>query len=270
MQKLLTLIFFLLTIFNCYPQSKNKGYIALSIGPALPVGNFGSKDLNSNWSGFANIGEFANFSFSHLIVKHVGFSVIWHGQRNPLNTKSLAGEFSKHPIYQLQFVASDGTTPPPPSPPSYKYYKNWKFDKGSWLCGSLLIGGYSSFPVKKLTNLSFISKALIGVVFAKSPKLNGTSTSDTSSARAEQTSSSGSGFSYLISGGIKYDLKKICFLVNLDYLATNKIRFHDIKSTLTTVEDPNGLPSYQQSSVTTDGRQNIGTINLSIGIGLRL
>jgi hypothetical protein len=188
-----------------------------------------------------------------------------------LNTKALENGFSQAKFSQFVFFSSDGTIPPPP-PSSYTTYPNWKFDKHAWLAASLLAGCYAEFASHS-SSLSFIFKGMIGGVYASSPKLSGKSITDTATASYEQTSKSGIGFTYLVSGGIKYQLsKKLSLYSDLEYAGTNNIKFKKIKTSFLATHASSYSPSYSvvQSIVTADGKQKISNINFRIGIGLQL
>ena len=114
---------------------------------------------------------------------------------------------------------------------------------------------------------------MIGGVYASSPKVNGSSVTDTATARYQQNSRSGFGFTYLLSGGIKCHLsKKLSLFGDLEYAATNDIKFKNLKTIFFTTHGTPGYPDYSmaQTTRTTDGKQTIANINLHIGIGLKL
>jgi hypothetical protein len=262
---------FLLISLNSFSQNNiDKGSFAVSIGPAFPVGAYAAKDLSKPSSGFAKIGQSASVTYDRLLEKHFGFSAALHLQRNPLNTKAFETIFSQTKIYQ-GFWAGSPNQPPPSLP--YTIYPNWKFEKRSWFFGSLRLGAFAQFYPKGSSNIVFITKAMIGVIYAASPRLVGNSITDTATAHIEQSKSSAFGFTYSVSGGIKYNLhKRVFLLTNLEFMGTNNIRFRDVKVSIITFKGSPGSPDYsgQQSLTTTDGKQVISSLNINIGIGLRL
>src|SRR5260221_7001671 len=270
MKKNYLLTFALILIaFNCFAQNKNNGTFVFSVGPSFPVGNYSIKDITNNSAGLAKPGETASLSFYSQRKKQFGFIVAIQAQRNPLNTKALENGFSKAQFSRSVFFSSNGTTAPPPS---YTTYPNWKFDKHAWLAASLLAGCYAEFASRN-SSLSFIFKGMIGGVYASSPKVNGKSITDTATAYYEQNSKSGIGISYLMGGGIKYQLsKKLSLHGELEYAESNDIKFKKIKTVLFTSHSSPGSPNYSvaQSIVTANGTQKITSINFRIGIGLRL
>jgi len=254
---------------NCFTQ-KNNGALVFSIGPSLPIGDYSSTDIMNSSAGLAKAGEIVSFSFYSKRKKQFGFTAAIQAQRNPLNTKELENDFSQAQFGQSFVFASNGSTPPPP--PSYTKYPNWKFDKHAWFTASLLVGCYAEF-VSHNPSLSFITKLMIGGVYASSPKVNGSSITDTATARYQQNSRSGFGFTYLLSGGIKCHLsKKLSLFGDLEYAATNDIKFKDLKTSFFSTHGSPGSPNYSSAYATrtTDGEQIIANINLRIGIGLHL
>jgi len=267
----------LLAFFLCSTQVsfvlsqtiKDGGSISLLVGPAFPTGKFSSTDLYDKSSGFAKIGESALISYSNLLSKEWGISVDILGQRNPLNTSAFENTFSQLKLYQGFSLGPDRNNPPPVA---YSVYSNWKFEKKAWLFGALLLGGNGQFAVGNSTKFQLLAKTSLGMVYVKLPGLNGSSITDTATAHIEQSKSSGFGFIYSISGGLNYYLNKSVFLSSaLKYVGTNEITFKDVKTTLTTIKASGSLGySIQQSVTTSDGRQMMSSINLSVGVGIKL
>src|SRR5687768_8132734 len=135
-----------------------------------------------------------------------------------------------------------------------------------------MAGGYGEFSSPSST-ISFTTKGLVGVIYAKSPPLSGSSTTDTAAAHLEQSSSSAFGFAYLLSAGTRYPVgKRISLLLNLEYLGTNNIKFDDLTQKITTIKASPGGPNSSISQAVTSGysKQTIGSLNVNIGIGLAL
>lgn len=271
MQKTLLLTFSLLLLaFQSIAQGLfGKHTIAISVGPSVPVGAFADKKTTQETAGFAQTGLQVNASYVHRVSKHFGIAAMLFGQRHALDTKAMEQEFA-----QMGFSTGVYTGPDPfPTPePTYTYYPNWQFDKNAWLTGSLLLGVEGGFPVKGSRALSIITRAMLGAAYATSPELEGSSVTDTATARYEMESGSGFGLSYLLRGGIQYGVNdKISLLFSADYLGTSGITFPDVKATFTAAKYDNGFPSQMsQSTITADGRQKIATVNFNIGIGLKL
>jgi hypothetical protein len=271
-----TLLLFSLAAFQITfvfsQRIKDKGCISISVGPALPAGKFSSKDLNDKLSGFTKMGESVSISYSKLLSKNWGIAIDVRGQRNPLNTTALQNSLSSSTIYQGIPVAGSGLNFPPPQF-TQVVYPNWQFEKQAWLYGALLLGPTAQFTVDQSKKITLITNAMIGAVYAKSPVIKGSSITDTATARIEQSKSSAFGFIYSFSGGINYSLNKKIFLsAALTYAGTNQITFKDVTSSLFTTKGNFTSASFsaQQSTTTADGKQPISSINLLLGIGIKL
>ena len=272
MKKML-LVFFLYSIQVSFVFSqaiKNRGSISLLVGAAFPVGKFSGTDLYDKSSGFANTGESVYASYSKLLSKNWGISVDILAQRNPLNTGAFENKFSQLKIYQGFSLGSDPNNPPPAA---YSIYPNWKFEKKAWLYGAFFVGVNGRFAIGDSKKIDLVLKAMPGIVYAKSPELKGSSFTDTATAVIIQSKSSGFGFIYSISGGLNYHLTRSLFLSSdVKYVGTNQITFKDIKATLTTTKGSYNSQGYsiQQSVTTVDSKQIISSINLSVGVGIKL
>ena len=260
----------LVFIFSYSQTSPNKGYASFSIGPSFPVSDFGNDDILNNSSGLAKGGQLVNFSYSRLLGKRLGITASLHGQRNPLNTGSMEKQFSQTGISQGLWFISDPNQPLPPI--SYTIYPNWEFEKGSWLMGSLLLGGYGEFPLGN-DKIALTAKALAGLAYVSAPAIKGSSITDTATAHIEQTKSSAWGPVYSVGSGLKFDInEKLSLLTQLEYITTANLSFDDVKATLTTTRGTQGTPEFSvaQSVATGQARQTISSINLQFGIALKL
>ncbi len=270
MRNVVSLMIGLLFALSSFSQKNNK-YFSVVTGASLPIGNFGNDDITDDKAGVAKLGQAGSISYAQLTGKKLGFAITIQGQRSPIDTKAAEKKFSELNFNRgILSVGTDPNQPPPPSPPVK--YPNWKFEKRSWLSGALLLGGYGEFTAVGSSGFSFITKAMLGPVYAESPAIKGSSITDTATAVYEQTSSSSFGLAYLLSGGIKLHLnKRLYFLTSLEYMGTNNMTFDDIEATLTTTKGtPGGGFTISQSKVTGSGKQTISTINLVAGIAFRL
>lgn len=270
-QVLLFLFAFIIHTTSAFSQTNNRGSVALLIGPASPTGHFGNNKLYEESPGFAKTGETISLEYTKAFSKHWTVLINLAGQRNPINTAAFESGFSKAKIYQGFYFGSDPNNPP--SQNNYKIYPNWKFDKKSWLYGTLQVGVKGQFPVNKQNKTWLTTDASLGVLYATSPQLKGSSITDTASAIITQGKSTGFGMSYSIGGGIRYYLNnKLFFTTILKYTGSNKVSFKDVKTTLTTTKGTIGSPDYSisQSTVTTNGKQTFNSISLLLGIGIIL
>ena len=270
MKKISLLIFIALfqTTF-IFSQINNRSNFSFTVGPAIPIGHFANTNLYDGTSGFAKTGEAISFSYDRPIAKKLSFLINLSGQRNPINKSAFESSFSKAKIYQGFTFGSDPNNPPIQT--NAAIYPNWKFEKSSWLYAALQLGGKAQFPLNEQKNIHFIANATIGALYAKSPDLKGSSTTDTATANITQSSRTGFGLIYSLGGGIQYQVNQRVFLTTtLNYTGTNNITIKNIKSTLTTTKGAIGASgsSVQQSTTTANGKQSISSLNCLIGFGI--
>ena len=272
MKKILLFLFaFVIQATSSFSQVNNSGSVALIIGPAFPTGPFGNTNLYDKSSGFAKTGENISLEYAKAFSKHWSILINLAGERNPINTQAFENSFSKAKIYQGIYSGSDLNNPPLQN--NYKIYPNWKFDHKSWLYGTLQVGAKGQFSVDKQNKTWLTSQVSIGVLYAASPQLKGSSVTDTASAIITQSKRTGFGMSYSFGGGIKYYCsKKLFFTTILKYTGSNKVTFKDVKTSIITTHGTYGSPDYfsSQSINTTNGKQTFSSISLLLGFGIIL
>lgn len=234
MKNLLTLmVILLLNTFSSFSQ--DKGYIALSLGPSIPLGDFASKDMDKESAGFAKAGAIFDISFGYKLGKHFGISGLLRGQANKTDAQAMANEIA-------------GKIP---------FDMNVRVESETWSVGALMVGGYGSFPVDK--KISIESRLMIGFLSANMPKVTFNLSTTDESAWVKRSSSTGSSFAYLIGAGIKYDAgKRVCVLANLDYLGANP-QYNDVETTTS-------FGDYSKDNFS----QTLGSFNIGFGVGYRL
>ncbi|MFN5335325.1 MAG: hypothetical protein ACK5BV_09075, partial [Bacteroidota bacterium] len=173
MKNLLLLVSFLVfNIFHSFAQ--DKGYIAISVGPSFPTGDFASKDMDNESAGFAKTGAIFDLSFAYKIGKNFGVTALLRGQSNKVDAQAIADEVSKQ-------LTSDITG---------------TVRTSSWGVGGFLVGGYGSFPVAK--QLSFDSRLMAGFISATSPDMTINLSGTGGSGWVKQNTASGTAFAYLL------------------------------------------------------------------------
>jgi hypothetical protein len=272
-------VILVLMIRLSYAQTiPDKNTLSFSIGASFPVGNFSSTDPSNNLSGYAVPGISANFSFNHKLNKQLSLTAMLYGQRNGINTKTLADQLDKSYIFPI--AISTGS----PYFPSgdQKVYFNWNIEKKYWYLESVMLGVTEELPFKKNNKLSLVVKALIGAAYAQSPTLNGKSITDTSYSVFYQSGATAFGFSYLLSTGIKYKLSDKLFLkLDAFYFGTSRLNFKKITQNIATTYgglvvpgvytlSNSYMPAIWESSTTEPNKQPFGTLNISTGIALIL
>ena len=231
--------------------------LSISVGAASPYGDFGSTDIKNPLSGAAKLGATLDISYAYKITKILGITGLVRTQMNATNTDVLANE--------LKTQAGD----------------NRKMESTSWLSGSALVGWTFGIPITE--NFSIETRAMMGYSRIASPKVT---ISNDSGYTFTHTSSTGA-FSYLLGGGLKYNLsERLCVMANVDYFNAYA-EFREVDVTITGPADPL-LPSTQTGFAFIDNLpldkldkrklsdlekrnfvQSVETLNVTVGVGLR-
>ncbi len=222
----------ILTITNSFAQ--NKGYLALSAGPSIPIGEFASKDPNNTKAGCATTGVSLNLSFAYKLGKKLGLAALLRSQSNSFDNEAFENEL------ETQTGAS------------------WTIDSKPYTTRGFMLGGYGAFPISE--TVSFNTRALFGFLSTNSYELTSSIDNSGGAAWFKISSVSATSFAYLLGGGFKFDVSEnVCMLINIDYLQT-KPEFRNIQIT----SSNGGPPSKATAS------QEMSTINIELGIGIRL
>jgi len=215
----------------------NKGYIGISLGPSVPLGDLGSQDVDNEAAGWATTGAVFDLSFAtKLGAGNFGISAMLRGQANPTDAQALADEFANQYPGILWTVESD-----------------------AWSIGGLMFGGYSSIPISD--NFFWDSRVMIGFLGANSPMIKVTGSNLIASATVTQESAGAVAFAFQIGTGFKLDLgSRFALTTTIDFLSANP-EFADVKTTL----NDGGFitESYDTFS------QNLTTFNWTGGIAFR-
>jgi hypothetical protein len=279
MNKFITIVIFLLTGLASYCQQQpQKSYFDILIGPSIPLGKLANKDGDSRKAGFAKTGEYLKLSAIRPIKKMFSFVAVIQVQRNPLSTTAVENFASKINEPSLNFGSGFPPLPPPPPPPSPSTsegaFKNWHFNNSSWTSTSLMIGAIRDIGFKQHQQLSAFVGIYTGGVYCWSPKIHGESKSDTANATFTQSSSSGIGFAYSATTGLKYSLNtKTKLIFNVDYFGTTNIKFSDVKTNMNASRMGtfgSGLPTAWAWQMTADAKQAIQSINIGLGLSFLL
>jgi hypothetical protein len=270
MKKMLLSLIGLCGLVVAYSQvDYNKNSLSFSLGSSIPIGNFGSTSTSNKYAGYAKIGEAVNLTIAHKLSRKIALVGTLYGQRNALNTALLAKQYEKVaiPFYY------NGNGP--------NYYPNWSFNKKSWYIGSLLLGLNTELLNTQRGKLSVTAKVLAGLAYVQLPELNGNSKTDTSFLVIKQSSATSFAMAYQVGIGINYKCSnKWMLLANVEYFGTNTITFKNITEFIAATSGGLIVPGYysvsnsrmppQVLSQTGYIRQPIGTLNICVGIGLRL
>jgi len=229
-----TILICLLLLSNNIVLAQDKGYIAVSVGPSIPIGDFASKNINNVSAGFAAGGAIFDISFAYKFGKNFGLSAMLHGQANGIDEVALESSYNK------QIGGS------------------WNVRSKPWSIGGLMFGAYGSFPISE--KVSFDTRAMVGFLSATSPELNITLNGSGGAAWVKQSAETALPFSVLLGGGFKFDVRKrVCLLLNMEYIAA-KPEFRNVEIT----SSNGGAPETSTYS------QSIRAINFGFGLGLRI
>jgi len=257
---------FLLIMLACSSTiqcwSQKNGTLHLSLGGALPVGKFASKDAGDPASGLANLGSLAEIGYSHPVGTHhwgitVGISGRLNGIDNKANTSLLQQTY-----------------------PGY----SWSVPNSHWKAMSAMTGVYYHIPITPKFDIQ--TDLSLGAAICYIPDYTLTGLLDTATTGpnpsdmivAKVNKVHTTTFSARAGAGMIYHLnRRLQLLAHLDfwYLKPN---FKNVTQTLAVAHhlvvpgylSLNNFTSISYYGDTHDYKQNMSTINLSVGLGLSL
>jgi hypothetical protein len=258
----LTLTVLWLSSSNCIAQQH--GFLSLSVGPAIPAGEFANGDPNSRASGLALPGGLIDLTFKKDIPHSpLGFMVSLRARMNPISASDNLA------IFRAQY-------------PDY----NWSIDKHSWEAAALMVGLYHQSPLCKR---AFLEEGLmVGVAEAVLPDVTVTGIKDTGAnhiisdyIQAHSKKTTATTFSALFKFGGGYRLTdKLSLVAHIDfwYLEPN---FGNLTQILIHAQGFNvpvnsgnfslaDASSVTYSSFTMGYAQKMNSFDLAIGLSLRL
>jgi len=214
---------------------QDKGYIAVSIGPSFPSGDFGSKDVNNEAAGLATTGVIVDLTYAQKFGKNLGMTLMLRGQANGVDAQPLIDE-----LYNQSPQAS------------------WTADHGTWGIGGFMGGLYGSYPMGESGKVTFDIRAMMGYINATSPEITvyGNYLGSTFWVRTE--SADAGAFAYLVGAGIKFGIGgHLALLLNFDYLGATP-EFVDVGTY-------SSIGTYTEDTY----QQKFGTVNVGVGVGYR-
>ncbi len=231
-QFLLSILMVFITVIG---YSQDKGYIAVSVGPSFPSGDFGSKDVNNESAGLATTGAIFDITFAQKFGKNLGMTLMLRGQANGVDTDPLVNE--------LIAEAPDAS---------------WSAEAETWGIGGFLGGLYGSFPMGASGKVTFDTRAMIGYINATSPQITIYGNYLGTPFWVNTESASAGAFAYLLGAGFRFNLgNHFCILTNLDYLGARP-EFYDVATT-------SSIGTYETNTY----QQKFGTMNVGVGLGYR-
>jgi hypothetical protein len=220
---------------NCVNCMKaDNGYINLFIGPGIALGDFGSKDIGNNSSGFAEKGYNVELNGGYHLTKSLDLSAKCIYSLFNYDVSGMLSSYS---------VKYPGTT--------------WKSLGREWE----LIGGLAGFSYLQPLGKNFIAnvKVLGGVMQSTAPELTLKSSDGASFTESKRSASS---FAYLFSVGGTYPIGNLIDLAgNIEYISTAPTFNNVTQSFNPSVDSP--------VTTTSNIKQNIGMLAFDIGVRLK-
>ena len=245
-----------ISLVACRALGQPKGALSLSLGPAIPLGDFASMNGFSSTSGLADIGAAAALEYRHPIHNtRFGWTASVRGDFNPVSKSATEAPF------KAQF-------------PGYQ----WSMNNSHWTTIAALIGEYYELPLSpKLSAQVFLG---IGVAECWSPKQNITGIRDsvgfgaTDLVQATLHSVSATTFTALAGAGIAYKWNTRWSLSARAGYEWLKPDFHNVNAQIFWVQrlivpgilSPSNGGSTSAFSTTHDYTQPMATVDIAVGV----
>jgi hypothetical protein len=258
----LLLVIVICLLFSIDAFSQSKDWLSLSVGGSFPVGAFASKNGNDPQSGTADPGGLIDLSYMHPLGKGgFGLTAALRGRMNLIDQSATTAALAS---------TDDGY--------------QWSGKKAYWKTAALMVGAYYHVPVAKRWQVT--GSVLLGAADNRLPRYtitglknaNSTDPADVSLIELSTNGVSAVSFAALLKAGITYQLtRRYCLVAN--------IGFWDLKPTFKNVTvvgaEANGFPipglytlnaatMVVVNSYTYDYRQPMNSVDLSVGIAMRL
>jgi hypothetical protein len=237
--KKLTLLFAAFLLWASHTHAQDKGFVAIHLGPSLPMGDLAGKSLSDPSAGFAKTGYQFDASFGYKLADKFGVTTMIRRQSLGYDVDAIAGPL-------MLFSALFGS--------------QLTVESTNWGISSLLAGGYGDFAIGE--KIAINPRLMVGLSRVSLPEITiegsvmGTPIEMTTSADAAMS------FSYLLGAGGRYNVsEKIFVSANLDYLGA-KANFKNIKTT----SSAGGMVTTEDGGA---HKQSIATFNIGVGAGLR-
>jgi len=247
-------------VSNVHGQTKSKWSIGAAFGIASPSGKFGNTDIFDSTSAFATTGLAFNVDAVYKLNKHIGFSLLFTGQQNIVDTKTMVNKIEK---------AVPGAF--------------FNIKSGDWNIGKIMGGINLSVPLDQNEKITAFVRLMAGVMKTTLPKITITEVyySDSlGNAAVSQSSYAKKSldwtFAWLAGVGIQYNLSKNYFLhASIDYSASSpKVPYYPVGTRIgaTGFYPISGSPYPTMllgASSSPTYKQPINSFNMCAGIGIR-
>jgi len=176
--------------FQQEQEQPKRGYIGISIGAAMPTGEFASDDIDGEYSGYAKTGlSLQLINFGYTFGSNIGIAGMWTGNAFNVNGEEM-----------IQDLGLGGLT----------------IQSDPWSFGALMFGLLISLPADKF-NVDF--RAMLGYGYAKAPELSFTGYIEGELINITQKSASANAVAYDFGMGFRIPLSRlICVNILIDYV----------------------------------------------------
>lgn len=247
-----------LSFFSCLAQ-KN-GTLSLSLGPAIPVGEFANKSAIDEKSGLAKIGWLADLSYTHPIgKKNFGFMATLRGRINGMDTKAATDLYAT----------------------AYPQYR-WSATTSHWKAVAVMAGGYYHFQVSPKIEIPVALLAGVAKSYFDAQSVTGIRDSanfgPVDLILAKVNKADATTFSGMLQAGMIYKLGKRCALTaHVDYWYINPT-FKNVTATVVFAQglivpgylSPNNATSISYASETRNYQQPMSSVNVTVGLAYEL
>jgi len=226
---------------NIYPHRprdfSEKLVIGFSGGPATPLDEFASQDVNSIKSGLAKTGFFFQANSVLKLNQYFGFTFDYHYQAHAFSDGLIASQLNN--IYRGNPFFTTTST--------------------KWKIRGFFGGIHICLPVKSIDHLSFDINLAAGVPKVTLPELNIVAKGTGGAVTVTQYLSVTTAPTFLGGLGLKYRVQEnVAFTVYVNYLQT-KAQFTNVYTLAT-----NGVYSYDNYT------QKISTLNVQFGLSFMI
>jgi hypothetical protein len=243
--KILAVFFSLFLSIGLFAQEASKR-LTLSVAPALPLGDWASKNASIDQAGYAASGQSFTLRYSNDFSKNWGWYLMVKGQRNQLKAEKLEDYYSKQSLWGTQV-------------------NNWTFKKKNWMTATAMSGIYRIIPTGKRS--LFLPELGLGLIYAKLPDFLGTANEQNKLAAVTRKGKHGVGLAYSLGLSTRHPLnEKWNLFSSLAYFGSSRVKFTDVQTTHAYAD---GVSAFQ-ATVTRDHRQVFSSVNLYIGASMRL
>ena len=226
-------------------QKVKEGFLLVSLGANIPLGNLAEKDMENPDAGLAKTGLDFRFSGGYQILKNLGLIGQISSNSFPVDVKKIADYSAKqYPGISYSVTSNSG-----------------------WKLINLGVGVYGYFPFGLEEKLIFVPKVIVGFSNSSSPAYSITAYNKSNGITSSISGNQEIGFAespiftYVLGAGVNYNIGKKMFINgNVEYLGSGSDVFY--KNVIFELSDG--------TKYTTDFEMNFKSLNITVGFGFKL